>query len=393
MAIERILFTVKQERMIRASQLSEQSAVLLREGRIDEAETLATQVRSEIKAARQIDVIVPEINNLIRKRLGIEPPAEDYLGRSIPQVTKPEEHPTAPIVSTAPVPESPVETSMPVVKPIFTGLSPRETQMVDWFLSNPTKRPTNVELAEALGISKNNTNLLLTNIRPKLVDQGYTIATIRSSNMTEKATYTLEPKPVESIKSAAATSIPIAKAKEQAPRPAKAKKSAETPIVTLPAKSPEPAQSSGSIIFTPNEIAQPDASEIQTQTPEEAPTQEVLEVDPILTKAEIYRLSRLLGEVDQKILQKLGIAIKADDKEELQRIQDSLNNQVESSSDERSKAVLQAKLTRFVEDKQNTFVANVEDQDALVVFGVLAPLATNKQVKELLAAGWEKKSS
>lgn len=78
MAVERIFLGIKQSLMIRASELTEESALLLRAGHREEAEAKMTQVRKELAKTRAVDTILPDVLKKL-KAAGIEKPSIEFL--------------------------------------------------------------------------------------------------------------------------------------------------------------------------------------------------------------------------------------------------------------------------------------------------------------------------
>ncbi len=78
MAIDRLFLSIKQDLIAKASDLSEESTRLLREGNVPEAQAKLGEVSLEFAKVKTIDDLVPDIIKVLEKA-GIQQPTEEYL--------------------------------------------------------------------------------------------------------------------------------------------------------------------------------------------------------------------------------------------------------------------------------------------------------------------------
>lgn len=82
MAIERLFGSIKQDILLRASNLSDEASQLFKSGRRDEAEAKMGEVRAEIARTKKVDQILPDILKKLQAA-GIDQPSVEYLSEIV----------------------------------------------------------------------------------------------------------------------------------------------------------------------------------------------------------------------------------------------------------------------------------------------------------------------
>lgn len=439
MAVERVLFAIKQDIMIKASELAVENAALLREGKLEEATVKMGEIQAEMDRTRTIDALVPDILGKLQAA-GIAQPPVEYLqtlvspSSTTEQVTPPKARfggvdvedvststylgsdeipPAQPWTEPAPVPTAavvPVEHSS-----IPTLPSTVEAGKVDLFEDVPTEGLTPTQLM-TLDAIKDLTILekrayskeeIADEIVKKAEGEGKAIKregferTITEHVSKVNAYFSKGRHP---FKIASFTLVlenrksgrqPVGHLLARIPTPdAKLlppaiedneggiiRDGAMLPAQVIEVTDTPPIDNSDDDLYTESQVTP--AIRIETPIPVAREVEERL--NPQLSGAEMYLLGQQLREKDGEVLSALGIRLPEDDRvavgEILQRL-GSYQDVVEESAS--AGEALTKKLIAFQRDKQSVFMANMDDEDAQFLLTFLAGVESEDQISQLL---------
>lgn len=113
-----------------------------------------------------------------------------------------------------------------------------------------------------------------------------------------------------------------------------------------------------------------------------------------LNSAELYGLAQRLVSVDEETLTKMGVRIPDEVAEDVKAIitrSESTPEIIDQGS--QAEDTLRVKLSGFVKNRQKWFVENVDNDDALYLLAMLAPVESEEQLAYLFEAETEKKDN
>lgn len=165
------------------------------------------------------------------------------------------------------------------------------------------------------------------------------------------------------------------------------KPSTEAPVVQTPTSKSSRNQVPGDAVTidgidTASSALADQAKEVKDSAP----------VDPKLSEVEVYALAKILGEVDIKLLETVGVKLTDDDIEELQMTVERLVPEDQSLAESSAADLLDfKKVEAFLKNKAEVFTANLDDEDAQYVLTILAGVSDSNRLKGLLTPDVKKK--
>lgn len=119
----------------------------------------------------------------------------------------------------------------------------------------------------------------------------------------------------------------------------------------------------------------------------EKPNSGEIHVDPKLTNAEVYVYAELLTQNESGLIE-IGVKVSGDDEGQIAAIHDTLSDlpEVMEMDLEAIRASLEGKLVAFVSNKQEFFMAQGDNEDAQFLLSFLAPVTSPDKVAQFVGA-------